>query len=70
LPVRVICVEFDQPMPMRTVWQTVRRLRMADYQLANIEGWNYTFVRRGMGEGVIRGPQPWTGAEVTNAPST
>jgi FkbM family methyltransferase len=42
---RVICVEFDQPSPINSVIQTVRRLQRSQYQLLKIDWWNYTFVR-------------------------
>lgn len=45
VPVRVICLEFDQPVRARIVLRTLRRLQRADYQLVNTDGWNYTFVK-------------------------
>lgn len=39
----VLCVEFDQPTPMRTVLATIRKLRESDYHLLKIEKWNYSF---------------------------
>jgi FkbM family methyltransferase len=42
---RVLCVEFDQPQPMRRVVARVRALQRAGYTLANAEQWNYTFIR-------------------------
>lgn len=41
---RVICVEFDQPMPFRMTISMTRRLRGNGYELVNIDDWNYTFV--------------------------
>jgi FkbM family methyltransferase len=43
----VLCVEFDQPMPFRQTMATVRDLRRAGYATWCIDGWNFTFVRRG-----------------------
>ena len=40
-----ICVEFDQPQPIRGVIRTSRKLRDAGYALVKIDRWNYTFVR-------------------------
>jgi FkbM family methyltransferase len=42
---RVICVEFDQPVPVRRTLQMVRELRNVGYALVSIDVWNYTFVR-------------------------
>jgi FkbM family methyltransferase len=42
----VLCVEFDQPHPLRETLRTVRSLRGAGYVLARIDGLNYTFIRR------------------------
>lgn len=41
----VLCVEFDQPQPLRQIVRRVRDLRRAGYRLAKVEGWNYTFLR-------------------------
>lgn len=41
----VLCVEFDQPVPVRRVVGAVRKLAAAGYRLACVEGWNYTFLR-------------------------
>jgi FkbM family methyltransferase len=41
----VLCVEFDQPQPLRAIVATVRRLQAAGYTLNKIEVWNYTFTR-------------------------
>lgn len=42
--VAVLCIEFDQPQPLRRVLTAVRRLCESGYRLAKIERWNYTFV--------------------------
>lgn len=41
----VLCVEFDQPQPLRQLLGLVRGLRAAGYTLRLIEKWNYTFTR-------------------------
>lgn len=41
----VLCVEFDQPQPVRQVVSAVRRLQSVGYALNKIEVWNYTFTR-------------------------
>ena len=41
----VLCMEFDQPQPVRKVVGAVRRLQQAGYTLNRIEAWNYTFTR-------------------------
>jgi FkbM family methyltransferase len=40
----VLCVEFDQPVPLRNVLRSIRLLQQSGYRLLHIEGWNYTFV--------------------------
>jgi FkbM family methyltransferase len=40
----VVCVEFDQPVPVRTVLRSIRLLQQSGYRLVRIELWNYTFV--------------------------
>lgn len=44
LEVGTICVEFDQPVPVRQTMRAVRRLRDHGYVIVAIEGWNFTFV--------------------------
>lgn len=39
----VLCVEFDQPMPLLRTIRVLRRL-LATYDLVAIDNWNYTFV--------------------------
>lgn len=43
---RIVCVEFDQPMPLSTVLSTIRRMQQHGYEIVSVEHWNYTFVRR------------------------
>jgi len=40
----VVCVEFDQPVPLRTVLRSIRLLQQSGYRLVHIELWNYTLV--------------------------
>jgi len=40
----VLCLEFDQPEPVRKTIRAVRKLQRAGYRLVRIESWNYTFV--------------------------
>jgi FkbM family methyltransferase len=40
----VLCVEFDQPVPLRSVLRSIRLLQQSGYRLLRIEFWNYTFV--------------------------
>jgi FkbM family methyltransferase len=40
----VVCVEFDQPVPFRTVLRSTRLLQQSGYRLVHIELWNYTLV--------------------------
>ena len=41
---RVVCIEFDQPIRMRTLLGSIRSLKAAGYQLVKIDVWNYTFL--------------------------
>lgn len=41
----VLCVEFDQPQPLRLLMDTVSMLRDGGYDLNHIERWNFTFSR-------------------------
>ncbi len=41
----VLCMEIDQPVRVRTFWQTVRRIRSAGYTLVAVDHWNLTFLR-------------------------
>lgn len=45
--VQVICVEFDQPSPLRDVLRTCRALQRAGFDLVARMGWDCTFVRKG-----------------------
>ena len=39
----VVCVEFDQPVPLRSVLRSIRLLQQSGYRLLRTEFWNYTF---------------------------
>ena len=43
---RTLCVEFDQPQPLRRTFKAVARLRAAGYDLVKVDRWNYTFTRQ------------------------
>lgn len=43
---QVLCVEYDQPVPLRSVTSTHRAVVGAGYELVHVEKWNYTYVRR------------------------
>jgi FkbM family methyltransferase len=40
----VVCVEFDQPQPLRGIVRSAKRMMQAGYRLAKIERWNFTFL--------------------------
>jgi FkbM family methyltransferase len=42
----VLCVEFDQPEPLRWGVQTAAALRKADYMLVKVDGLNLTFIHQ------------------------
>ncbi len=42
----VICIEIDQPVHIKDLWGTVRRIKAADYALVAVDSWNLTFLRR------------------------
>lgn len=46
---RILCVEFDQPEPIRRSLATVARLRSAGYRVVKVEGFNVAFVLEGKG---------------------
>jgi FkbM family methyltransferase len=41
----VLCLEIDQPVRVRTLWGTVRRIRSAGYALVDVDSWNVSFLR-------------------------
>jgi hypothetical protein len=43
----VLCVEFDQPQPLRRTIRAIRKLGDHGYALQRIDGWNYMFRRNG-----------------------
>jgi len=42
---RVLCIEIDQPASPLQCFKTLGRIREAGYELAAIDGWNFSFVR-------------------------
>jgi hypothetical protein len=44
IPVRVLCVEFDQPTSPVRIWRMMRRFQRSGYALVHIDGWNCTLV--------------------------
>ncbi len=44
VPIKILCVEFDQPTSPVRIWQMVKRLTRLGYALISIDAWNYTFV--------------------------
>lgn len=46
IPIGVLCAEFDSPTSLRLVWQIVRELRSAGFDLVHYEKDNYLFVNR------------------------
>lgn len=45
---KVICFEVDQPVGPLRLLRTIRLVRGHGYDLVTIDGWNFTFVRRGL----------------------
>lgn len=43
---RVLCVEFDAPLPEWRALHSLQAARRANYRLAHAEGWNLVFMRR------------------------
>lgn len=43
IPIRWLCIEFDQPVPFWTTNQTLQRLKDAGYQLCKVDRWNFVF---------------------------
>lgn len=43
----VLCVEFDQPAPLRSVRLAIRALQALGYRVESVEGWNVTLVKGG-----------------------
>jgi FkbM family methyltransferase len=44
VPIDVICVEFDQPSPIRQALDMLKTVTRAGYRVVSIEGVNFTFV--------------------------
>jgi FkbM family methyltransferase len=45
LDISIICVTFDQPMPLRKTRRAIDSLCNHGYDLVNIDHWNYTFIK-------------------------
>ena len=43
----VLCFEIDRPVGPLRFWSTIRRVLGHGYDLVAVDGWNFTFVRRG-----------------------
>ncbi len=43
IPVKWLCVEFDQPIPLATIRTLIKRMINAGYRLRHVDGWNFTF---------------------------
>lgn len=43
----VLCFEVDRPVGPVRFWSTIRRVLRHGYDLVAVDGWNFTFVRRG-----------------------
>lgn len=43
---RIVCVEFDQPEPIRRSLATISLMRSAGYGVVKVEGFNVSFLRR------------------------
>ncbi|MBL8423635.1 MAG: FkbM family methyltransferase [Candidatus Accumulibacter phosphatis] len=43
IPVRWLCIEFDQPVPFWTTNRALRRLQEGGYQLCKVDRWNFVF---------------------------
>jgi FkbM family methyltransferase len=43
----VLCFEVDRPVGPVRLWSTIRRVLRHGYDLVAVDGWNFTFVRRG-----------------------
>lgn len=43
IPIRWLCIEFDQPVPFWTTNRALRRLKECGYQLCKVDRWNFVF---------------------------
>ena len=43
IPIRWLCIEFDQPVPFWTTNRAIRRLKESGYQLCKVDRWNFVF---------------------------
>lgn len=50
IDVGIIGVEFDQPVSLLTTWKMIVRLTSWQYDLVNIDRWNYTFIKKNLNQ--------------------
>ena len=43
IPIRWLCIEFDQPVPFWTTNHALQRLKKCGYQLCKVDHWNFVF---------------------------
>lgn len=43
IPIRWLCIEFDQPVPFWTTNRALKRLKESGYQLCKVDRWNFVF---------------------------
>ena len=59
---KVLCFEVDQPVGALRFWRTIRRVIGYGYELVAVDGWNFTFVEKGVLAAVkndpLRRPSP------------
>lgn len=46
IPIRWLCIEFDQPVPFWTTNRALQRLKESGYQLCKVDRWNFVFQNR------------------------
>lgn len=46
IPIRWLCIEFDQPVPFWTTNRALKRLKESGYQLCKVDRWNFVFKNR------------------------
>jgi FkbM family methyltransferase len=62
----VVCFEVDQPVNPVRFWRTIRGVLGHGYELVAVDGWNFTFVRRGVRPGLA--PTPAQGLDGADEP--
>lgn len=43
IPIRWLCIEFDQPVPFWTTNRALERLKQSGYELCKVDRWNFVF---------------------------